>query len=351
MIATTTYRDTPSIIGNTIDSFRSGRVLRYSQLTATEKCDYLFDCGIRATAYNTFQNGGLPDVVGGLLQFGRSSLKSIADHLLSQTLTRIGDEFEEPKPKLFHTYGSTAKIVFRPEATTTYTGIFANEAHGLARFSYAGPVMGVGAVPGLAIKFPIDGDCPSENLIVMRKLDRQQPLWRYFSIGSYNSVFQNPFTNILPAPWFFNLVMRTVRKRFETVVDKGRGLQLPLDNIASVRPDGTRIPAERMFAPHRVIFCPSKIARNGSNPKIDFRVDLAENIPKGTLIYEVLALSPTEEEVLRRKGLTTVEQLIPEAQKIGTITTESEFIASKYGDYRLFFKHPDNFLRQKYRLS
>ena len=33
----------------------------------------------------------------------------------------------------------------------------------------------------------------------------------------------------------------------------------------------------------------------------------------------------------------------------GTLTTKSEFIASKYGDYRLFFKHNDAFLRAELR--
>ena len=38
-----------------------------------------------------------------------------------------------------------------------------------------------------------------------------------------------------------------------------------------------------------------------------------------------------------------------QAAKIGTIVTESEFIASKYGDYRLFFKHADTFIRPEFR--
>ena len=52
---------------------------------------------------------------------------------------------------------------------------------------------------------------------------------------------------------------------------------------------------------------------------------------------------------LRRDGVTRVEDLLAHAERIGTITTESEFIASKYGDYRLFFKHSDRFIREEYR--
>lgn len=73
---------------------------------------------------------------------------------------------------------------------------------------------------------------------------------------------------------------------------------------------------------------------------MDFRNDLAQNIPGDTEIYEVFALDATEETELR-----TVEELLPHAKKIGTIVTESEFIASAYGDHRLFFKHNANFIR------
>ena len=34
------------------------------------------------------------------------------------------------------------------------------------------------------------------------------------------------------------------------------------------------------------------------------------------------------------------------AQRIGGVTTEAEFVASMYGDYRLFFKHSDRFIRE-----
>ena len=44
-----------------------------------------------------------------------------------------------------------------------------------------------------------------------------------------------------------------------------------------------------------------------------------------------------------------VEKLLAHGRKIGTITTESEFIASKYGDYRLFFKHNARYLRNEFR--
>ena len=350
MVPQARFEDTPSIVHCEITSVRAGERLRYGQLTGREKRDYLFDEGIRPTAYANYPDEGQPPVTTGIVQFSRSALKSVANHLLGQTLTRIGDELESPKPKLFHTYGATAKIVSVPKpAAARYTGLFAVPAAGLARFSYAGPVLGVGVVPGLGLKFPVDGDNPSANLVAMRMLDRQQPFWRYFGTRSHNSVFQHAFTNILPQPRFTNLVMRAVNKRFETVVLTGKGLHQPVDGLARLCPDGTPVPSDRLAAPYRLIFRPTAQARAASNPTIDFRDDLAKNIPVGMPIYDVLALDESEEHQLRRRGNATVEALQSCAVEIGTIITESEFIASKYGDYRLFFRHNDRFLREEFR--
>jgi hypothetical protein len=345
VIAGALYRDTPSIVHDEITAVRPGQRLRYAELTAQEKRDYLFDHGVRPTAYDNYPDEARPDVVIGLVQFGRSAITSIAGHLLGETLTRVGDELEPPKPKLFHTYGTTAKVRFTPAPDTPYSGLLAVEAPALVRFSYAGPVAGVGVVPGLGLKLLVDGDHPSENLVAMRKLDRQQPLWRYFSTRSHNSVFQHPFTNILPSPRFTNVVMRTVNARFETVVQAGTGLHQPLDNLARVRADGAPVPPELRLAPHRIIFRPTREAAAASDPTIDFRDDLARNIPPGTPIYDVLALTAVAEADANRDGRARLEALLDRAGRIGTLTTESEFVASKYGDYRLFFKHSDGFMR------
>ncbi|HCF99507.1 MAG TPA: hypothetical protein DEV93_03075 [Chloroflexi bacterium] len=330
-------QDTPSIIDREITRFRGGKTLRYSDLTGSEKRDYLFEAGIRATAYTTNPGEHLPDVNHGLLQFAESAGYSFAHHLLSETITHSSDELEPPKRKLFHTFGTTAKIVFRPVPSTPYTGIFCEEAHGLARFSYAGPVLGIGIVPGLGLKFPVAGDNRSENVAVMRTLDPQ----------SQHSVFQHAFTNILPAPRLTNLTMQEVKHRFETVVVDGQGLHQPVQNLARVYTTG--LPAEgEIRAPYRLILVPTEETRQASDPQLDFRDDLARNLANGTTIYEVLALDEAEEAALHGLGVETLEDLIPPAQRIGTVTTESEFIASKYGDFRLFFQHSDVFLRKEF---
>ena len=320
--------DTPSIVGREITMFR-GRTLRYAELSAVEKRDYLFEAGIRATAYTD----GLPDVHLGVFEFAESAATSFFHQLLRQTITRVGDELEEPKRKLFHTYGTTAKIRFDPAPGSPYTGLFGATAHGLLRFSYAGPVVGIGIVPGLGLKLFVDGDHPSENGVLMRTLDPQFD----------RSVFHRPFTNRLPTPAAVNLIMREVKKRFESVVEDGRGLDLPVDNFARASVSGEPVRGA-VRAPDRLILVPTPEARRGHDGRLDFRTDLAQNVPAGTRIYEVRALDAPAESAL---GVDDIEELVPHAAQIGTLTTESEWIASRYGDFRLFFKHNATYLRTK----
>ena len=106
-------QDAPSILDRPITRFR-GQTLRYTDLTGLEKRDYLFEEGVRATAYA----GDLPDARFGVVQFAGAALTSIANRLLSETLTRQSDELEPPKLKLFHSFGSVARIRFEPEPDT-----------------------------------------------------------------------------------------------------------------------------------------------------------------------------------------------------------------------------------------
>lgn len=348
MTTQTQYQDTPSIVDREITTVRSAERLRYSDLTALEKRDYLFDQGIRATAYENYPDQKRPDVFFGLGS-PQTAWRAVQSESLSTTLTRVNDEFEQPKVKLFHTYGTTAKIVFAPEPGTPYTGIFRQTAYGLARFSYAGPVVAIGVVPGLGLKFPLDGDQPSQNLVVMRKLDPQGAPLQALGPHAHQSVFQNPFTNIVPAPSPANLIMRFVKDRFESVVDEGRGLHQTVDNLASVDSHGVWVAADKVNAPYRVIFRPTPEATENSDPTLDFRDDLSRNIRSGTPIYQVFALAEPQEAELNRAGVSEVEDLLGHGHKIGTITTESEFVASKYGDYRLFFQHAARYIRDAYR--
>lgn len=59
-------------------------------------------------------SGKLNDIRLSLVKFERSALNSIVYNLWSDSMIHSSDEFKESKPKLFHTYGTTAKVVFTP---------------------------------------------------------------------------------------------------------------------------------------------------------------------------------------------------------------------------------------------
>ena len=79
MITNAKYQDTPSIVHNDITTVRTGRTLKYADLSGREKRDYLFDQGIRATDYANYKDETRPEVVSGLVQFSKSALQSITE--------------------------------------------------------------------------------------------------------------------------------------------------------------------------------------------------------------------------------------------------------------------------------
>jgi hypothetical protein len=122
-----------------------------------------------------------------------------------------------------------------------------------------------------------------------------------------------------------------------------------VDHLARIRSNGERIAPERAAAPYRLILRPTLAARAAFDPTIDFRDDLARNIKAGMAIYDVLALAEADENAMRARGMSGVEEMAGNAARIGAIATQSEFIASKYGDYRLFFQHDARFIRDEFK--
>jgi hypothetical protein len=148
---------------------------------------------------------------------------------------------------------------------------------------------------------------------------------------------------------FSNCAAASVQARFDTVVEKGKGLHQAPNNLAAIHTNGSPVVPDKIVAPYRLIFRPTAQVTAASDPTIDFRDDLAQNIKTGTPIYEIFALTEAQETELNSKGVKEIEALLPHGHKIGIVTTEAEFIASQYGDYRLFFRHNDRFIRDEYR--
>ena len=70
-----------SIISDDVVIARTGR--RYSQLSGVEKRDYLFEQGIKLTAY---ARNEFPDVVGGEIQFTKAAFQTFHQHSLRDSL-------------------------------------------------------------------------------------------------------------------------------------------------------------------------------------------------------------------------------------------------------------------------
>ena len=93
-----------------------------------------------------------------------------------------------------------------------------------------------------------------------------------------------------------------------------------LDHLADVTNDGTLV--ERSCAPELVYLYGADEVHNDPASTEDFRLLLAE-IPTGSLLYRMYG-----------KATRSAKQVY-----IGSVTTESAFVASEFGDRILAFRH------------
>lgn len=277
-----------------------GAAVRESQ----EKQRAIFYDKIVPSAY-----AALPDLSRGLLLGleGLTSPARVAE--LSRAFAADGDERppERRRLKIMNTYGTVALFDFVADPRSPYTGIFKGGS-GVMRFSYAGPPSLVGNVPGLGLKFFVDGK-PSQDMVFMNGFSSQ---------GPSTNVFQKPFSNDLPEPE--SPLMKAVKGLFEKASGRSNVLHQDLTSLGAVAADGSA--AASPAAPYQVFLEPTH--QDGISPDTanDFRSDLA-GVKPGTAVYDVVAVSgPGGEKV-----------------HIGRIVTGSPFVASEYGDKALFFKH------------
>lgn len=238
-----------------------------------------------------------------------------------KSLTTEGDELEQGRSKLVHAFGTEARLRFvvNPAGASQYTGIFQSGAECvIGRLSVATKPTATRSVPGLALKFFIDGHHPSVNLQVMNSIDGQ----------TGHNYFEKTFSNIIPAPTSF--ATRLVAGFFERAAvrfgakdpDPGR---LTVEHLADIKTDGTKVAVPRV--PHQLLFKPRPAAGasfNGATVKDDFRIKLAD-FPVGEVLYDVYGLDKGE----------TAEQ----GKLLGQLVLNSKIVASRYGDEKLYFQH------------
>ncbi len=278
----------------------------YLSWTASEKQDFLWNQRILSTQYDQLPALQKIDVIG------------LFFTVLNTKMDSLSDEAPPHWKKAIHAHASVAKILFVPTAETPFTGLFKGADYGLLRLSLTGEPTDRGVAPGLAIKFLIDGK-PSANFSALVSLDGQ---------GNNYNFFANEFSNIVPVskhlgPKLINLIFRRA-SRFPRKLD--------LQNLGAIRQDG-QLEASPYY-PVRIFLVPNSIVQFAESPPHDFRSDLA-TIPAGTFLFAVYGVDSGNPED------TSVDQLEDRqnTQLIGYIATTSEFVASDYGDRRLFFRH------------
>lgn len=228
------------------------------------------------------------------------------------------DEAPSNWKKAIHAHASVATIQFVPTNPNPFTGLLQGADYGFLRLSLTGDPIDRGFAPGLAIKWLVDGN-PSEDFSALVSLTGQ---------GNNYNFFANEFSNIVPVvnqigPKLINLIFRRVTQ-YPT--------KLSLQGLGEIDQQGHRIASARY--PTQVFLVPEQTVQFSKSPGQDFRNDLATISPE-TILFSVYGTDS------QQTGTTEAQQTKnrSNAQLIGHIKTTSDFVASSYGDSRLFFRH------------
>ncbi len=283
----------------------------FEALTADEKAQVFWNDLILKTEYPAVER---PDLV----MTGARQMASVAlfPSRLVRTFRRTDDMMEPTRPKIIHTAGAVAAIIFEPTEASRFTGVLARPprggAKGILRLSLAIPPKAKKAItPGIGLKLFVDGK-PSLDLLAMNHTVGQ---------GRDFNLFANTFTHDLRDEHEeLRPPQRAMQFFFKRVAKNPR--HLTINHLAEVSQSGSAV-AEPVV-PKRLVFRPHADVRHlfRNRQYDDFR-DVLATIPVGSTLYNVDAVGEGDE------GTDLC---------IGTITTDSRFVSSAAGD-RTFFRH------------
>ncbi|HRI68444.1 MAG TPA: hypothetical protein PK156_29650 [Polyangium sp.] len=222
-----------------------------------------------------------------------------------------GDELPPERKKLVHTYGTCARVSLHITEKHPYTGMLEKGGEAIVRFSDA---KGGGSfMPSMAFKFFIDGRL-STNVLVLPSAYREKGDMRCFSSTYCNGT---PPAKELDT----KLVQRAFQKTAKSLnATRLYAVYLPLHDFSSIRADGTK--PENPVVPDRVEFVPTDEVKKACPDLPDFRQALAK-IPAGTVLFKVFAAPALDKP----------------STLVGELRQDSAWVASEYGDTRLFFQH------------
>ncbi len=223
--------------------------------------------------------------------------------------------------KYLHERGVMAKIKFESVGEHSYSGAFQGHECGLLRLSLTyRPTKSRDVAPGLALKLLRDGH-ESANLSALYSLDGQKKNYNFF---------ENPLSNIVPITG--GIGPKLVHSLFKRVSDYPE--ELLLNHMADIDEHGKK--ASSSVAPRQIFFVPNSQLKFNSSAH-DIREDIL-TIEAGTKLYDVYAYTNKEYDYYDYED-EDIAQFVKKAEKIGHITTTSEFIASEFGDTGIFFRH------------
>lgn len=271
----------------------------------------------------------------GLFLSGLAALNTAPN--IETTVVRASDELPIGRRKMVHPFGAVASFDLVVDPASTYTGVLAPSAvvHGVLRASLGGDPNVIGFTPGVAFKFLLDGK-PSLNVVAMHSLMGQKSDTNFFRHPFSNEV-PEPHTNVARSSWLdwakadaFALAQNIV---FAPALARGPETPTPnnirVDHLAMRTADGALVPdAERKHPSHLVFRAPQHLISWWDRPehrRFDYR-DMLGALGAGTVLYEVYGKA---------------NAAAPEV-RIGVVRTTSAFVASTWGDYRLFFRHNDH---------
>ena len=275
----------------------------YEEQSAATKQQVL-QTQIEATEYQT-----LPQWTGlePLSMFGLAlnPIRSMVRNFFNVTLDRNSDVLPQGRKKGIHTYGSTVAIEFVADGNSQFTGLYQGVTYGMARLSLATKPSATNTVPGIAVKFLVDGK-PSLNFVAMYSLNGQP---------SYN-FFANEFSTFVELP--SSGPLKILGAAFGTATKEPSKVDSAF--LGNINQDGSSVASPA--APQRLTLVPNRAQLKFDDEQHEVRDDLA-SIAIGTTLYEVYGA-----------GVDGKNQVY-----IGRIVTSSRVVASKFGDESLFFRH------------
>lgn len=231
---------------------------------------------------------------------------------------RYSDEMPIGRVKITTPYGVAARFRWVPFPNTSagYTGLYKSTALGIVRLSI---VNWKQFAPQIGLKFLVDGKHSRTMLGFKGVADRPS---RNFFDGPFSDIFTSNSDSGSAPPAF----IASIAALDGGPNDRPEGPNsLSPYELGEIDPDGTSV-GDKVVSPFHVeMRVPDELFNKISpDSKNDFRADIIDAAPAGTLLFTVWG------------------QAGPGAafEPLGQIYTISNFVASKYADEVLFFRHP-----------